>query len=122
MEQTINAILSRSASPPVIIIQGDHGPGSRLNWTSPEGSCLWERTSILNAYYLPGAGKEQLYPSITPVNSFRVILNAYFGAQLEQLPDRTYFTSHKLENQVIDITSERSSLLNCKETQVETPK
>lgn len=121
LERAINAILSRSATPPVIIIQGDHGPGSRLNWTSPGGSCLWERASILNAYYLPGAGKEQLYPSITPVNSFRIILNAYFGAQLEQLPDRAYFTSHKLENEMIDITSERQSMLNCNEIPVETP-
>jgi hypothetical protein len=54
-----------------------------------------------------------LYPSISPLNSFRVVLNAYFGADLPLLTDATYFTSHRLEDQVIDITAERSSRANC---------
>jgi hypothetical protein len=76
-------------------------------------TCLWERTPILNAYYLPGGEDRWLYPSISPVNSFRVVLNAYFGADLPFLPDATYFTSHDLERQAIDITAERSSRANC---------
>lgn len=113
MEQVIGAILENSASPPVIIIQGDHGPGSRLVWDAPGETCLWERTPILNAYYLPGEGARWLYPAISPVNSFRVVLNAYFGTELPLLPDSTYFTSHRLERQAIDITAERSSKANC---------
>jgi hypothetical protein len=112
LRQAISALLSRSKQPPVIILQGDHGPGGRLNWNSPDESCLWERSGILNAYYLPG-GTEQLYPSITPVNSFRVVLNAVFGTHLPLLPDRTYFTSHRLERQAIDITEQRDSKANC---------
>jgi hypothetical protein len=113
LERTIDTILRRSSRPPVIIIQGDHGPGGHLDWDSPERSCLWERTSILNAYYLPDGGARYLYPAITPVNSFITILNVYFGAGMELLPDDTYFTSHRLERQVIDITGERNSLDNC---------
>jgi hypothetical protein len=113
MEQVIDAILENSASPPVIVIQGDHGPGSRLDWHSPETTCLWERTSVLNAYYLPGGGDRWLYSSISPVNSFRVILNAYFDANLPLLDDATYFTSHRLEDQAIDITAQRSSRAYC---------
>lgn len=113
LEKTINAILARSSTPPIIILQGDHGPGGFLNWSSPEESCLWERTSILNAYFLPGDAGKQLYPTISPVNSFRVILNAYFGADLKLLPDQTYFTSHRLPRQIIDITDERQSTRNC---------
>ena len=113
MEHLIDAILGNSSSPPVIIIQGDHGPGSRLVWESPERTCLWERTPILNAYYLPGDWERFLYPSISPVNSFRVILNAYFGTDLPFLPDATYFTSHDPGQQAIDITRERSSRTNC---------
>ena len=113
LEQAIDSILAKSPTPPVIIIQGDHGPGSHLDWDSPANTCLWERTSILNAYYLPGDGKNMLYPSISPVNSFRVVLDAYFGAELPLLPDRTYFTSHRLEGQSIDITAERTSRKNC---------
>jgi hypothetical protein len=113
LAQAINTLLAKSPSPPVIIIQGDHGPGSHLDWDSSANTCLWERTSILNTYYLPGDARSLLYPSISPVNSFRVVLNAYFGAVLPLLPDYTYFTSHRLEGQSIDITADRSSRKNC---------
>jgi len=46
----------------------------------------------LNAYHLPeGVNGAGLYPSISPVNSFWVIFNRYFGQDLELLPDRSYF-------------------------------
>jgi hypothetical protein len=32
-----------------------------------------------------------LYPSISPVNSFRVIFDTYFGAKLGLLADKAYF-------------------------------
>jgi hypothetical protein len=113
LERTIRLILARSASPPVIVVQGDHGPGGSLDWESPANTCLWERTSILNAYYLPGVDTGQLSPSLSPVNTFRVILNAYFGAGLELLPDYTFFTSHRLPREVNDITGRRDSKENC---------
>jgi hypothetical protein len=115
VDQTIDAILARSKMPPVIIIQGDHGPGGFLDWGSPGRTCLWERSAILNAYYLPGGDPEDLYETISPVNSFRVVLNTYFGTNLEFLPDETYFTSHELPRQVIDITASRDSAQNCME-------
>jgi hypothetical protein len=113
LERTIGRILDRSSVPPVIVIQGDHGPGGSLDWGDIGKSCLWERTSILNAYYLPGEGKQHLYPSISPVNTFRVIFNTYFGAGLELLPDRTFYTSHRFPRQVTDITEQRESTENC---------
>jgi len=113
LEQAIDSILASSDEPPVIIIQGDHGAGSGLDWDSPDLTCLWERASILNAYYLAGEAPDQLYPSISPVNSFRVVLNTIFGTDLPLLPDRTYFTSHRLERQAIDITADRDSFANC---------
>jgi hypothetical protein len=30
-----------------------------------------------------------LHPRLSPVNSFRVVFNTYFGARLPLLPDRT---------------------------------
>lgn len=113
VEQVVNTILAESESPPVIILQGDHGPGSRLVWDAPAKTCLWERTPILNAYHLPGGADRWLYPSISPVNTFRVVLNAYFGANLPLLPDNTFFTSHRLDRVAIDISAERTSRLNC---------
>lgn len=111
--ETIDAIQADNERPAVILLQGDHGPGGLLDWDAPEESCLWERTGIFNAYYLPGKADAGLYSQISPVNSFRVVLNAYFDAGLGLLPDRSYFTSHRLDRTVIDITGRRSLQQNC---------
>jgi hypothetical protein len=94
---TINAIddiLENSIEPPIIVIQGDHGPGAYLKWGSIEDSNMMERMGILNAYYFPDQDYNMLYPSISPVNSFRVILNKYFGTEMVLLPDDHYFSSN----------------------------
>ncbi len=78
-------ILANSAVPPVIILQADHA------WPTDKDL----RMRILNAYYLPGAGKDLLYPQITPVNTFRVVLNAYFGGEYNLLPDESYYSLYE---------------------------
>lgn len=74
---TVDQILTKSEVPP-IIIQADHGHNSNR---------------ILSAYYLPGGGDDLLYPPITPVNNFRLILDYYFGTDLGLLEDRSYFVA-----------------------------
>ena len=93
LEDTITEILVKSDPLPIIILQSDHGPGAYLDWASPSLSDLEERTSILNAYHLPDGGIDALYPSISPVNSFRLIFNHYFDADFPLLEDRAYFSS-----------------------------
>ncbi len=73
-------IIRRSDVPPVIIIQGDHGIRDDIN------------LKVLNLIYLPG-GKDQLYPTMTPVNTFRVVLNTLFDAKVAILEDHSYFSS-----------------------------
>lgn len=80
----VDAIITKSKVPPVIIIMGDHGPFG--NQVTPS-----MRLSILNAYYVKDEAKKDLYESITPVNSFRVILNNYFGTNYPLLEDLSYF-------------------------------
>ena len=75
----VDTIIATSGTPPVIIIQGDHGP--------PETNFGPSRLAIFNAYYLPEEGDKNLYESITPVNSFRVILDHYFGTNYGLLDD-----------------------------------
>jgi hypothetical protein len=80
--EAVDAILANSATPPIIILQGDHGP-----WLQTKQKRMW----ILNAYYLPGQN-EKLYPSISPVNTFRLIFDSYFGGDYDMLPDTSYFS------------------------------
>lgn len=81
--EAVKEILANSKTPPIIVIQGDHGAFH----VTPE-----DRMKNLNAYYFPDGGSPQVYDSISPVNTFRVIFNRYFGANLPLLPDRHYFS------------------------------
>ena len=40
--------------------------------------------------YLPDARPRGLHPGISPVNTYRVVFDAYFGTDLGLLPDRSY--------------------------------
>jgi hypothetical protein len=82
MLKAVDTILANSDTPPIIVIQGDHGPWLQTND---------KRMRILNAYYLPGHN-DKLYPGITPVNTFRLIFDTYFGGKYDMLPDISYFS------------------------------
>lgn len=101
--KTVNTILTESETPPIIIIQGDHGPGAYLHWGSLEKTIPAERFGILNAYYFPDQVYARLYPSISPVNSFRVLLNQFFGAGYALLPDRHYYSSWSFPFDFIEV-------------------
>jgi hypothetical protein len=85
IQDLVREIIANSSTPPIIILQGDHGP---------TGLGHAARVSILNAYYLPGHENE-LYPTISPVNTFRVVLNSYFGQHLELLPDIGRYSTYQ---------------------------
>lgn len=76
---------------PIIIIQSDHGPNVELGDVIGKDNTWYnQRMRILNAYYFPGDKRRSLYPTITPVNSFRVLFNDYFQAKLPLLPDKVW--------------------------------
>jgi hypothetical protein len=100
----IDAILANTRRPAIIVLQGDHGPGSRTSFSSVDASCLHERFSILNAYYFPDNKYDNLTSDITPVNSFRVILNQYFGASLDLLENKHYYSAWLAPYRLIDVT------------------
>jgi Sulfatase len=111
MRRLIDGVLERSPSPPVIVVQGDEGPypdgteGRNYEWSRATPDILRTRSGILNAYYLPGEHSTSLYASISPVNSFRVVFNAYLGTRLPLLPDRTIrHGSHRRPFTFTDIT------------------
>jgi hypothetical protein len=90
----VDAIIASTDGDVIIVLQGDHGPGSRLNWEDPAGSDLFERMSILNAIRLPLDEPAGEIPStLSPVNTFRLIFNREFGGEYELLADRSYFST-----------------------------
>lgn len=106
----VETILAESEIPPIIIIQSDHG-SSLFKRSDPD----YRRNKLKNfsAFFLPplrssskasqdkqglpvrqadfaGQADDWLWEDITPVNTFRVIFNYYFGTDYEMLPDRSY--------------------------------
>lgn len=120
LRKLIDKILANAATPPIIILQGDHG--LRLTWWDTklpldnreelDDVCLRETFTNLNAIYLPGTeGPAAFYDSISPVNTFRLIFDNYFGSELGMVEDRTFYYTEtgELEN---DISLEITGLQN----------
>ena len=82
MLEAVDTILADSKTPPIIVIQGDHGP-----WLQPKFKRFWNFTAI----YFPGH-KDVLYSTISPVNIFRLVFDTYFGGKYDKLKDVSYFS------------------------------
>ncbi len=112
LEDVVRRILARSPRPPVIILQADHGLREKITWGDSARSQLQERHAIFYAVHLPPplrrdmtqlssigivsqagiSSAPQLYDSISPVNTFRVVLSRYFDTTMTLLPDRSYYS------------------------------
>lgn len=84
IEVIVANILDHTETPAIIIIQGDHG--------IPRFADPGDDVSIINTYYLPDRPAYSLYAEISPVNSFRLILDSYFGYELGLLEDVSYYS------------------------------
>jgi hypothetical protein len=98
-QQAIEEILDKSPEPPIIIVQSDHGA-----CFGPYEQNLADRMAILNAYHFPNQAYEDLYPTITPVNTFRIVLNRFFGMDYDLLDDRSYYSSSESPYDFVDVT------------------
>ncbi len=95
VEEIVETILARSETQPIIVLQSDHGSIIGFNWKQPEKQGVLDRAAILNAYYLPEDCRPSIYPTITPVNTFRVIFDCLFETSFGQLKDITYVDDAK---------------------------
>lgn len=76
----IQQILKNAEQQPIIILQGDHGFFDKKY-----------ATSNLLALHLPGNEGEDLDHHMTLINVFPFIFNHYFNANVEYLPDLSYY-------------------------------
>jgi hypothetical protein len=95
--RTIDRIIAASKKPVVIIVQSDHGDDKFLKWDAPDALGVSLRSTTFNAMYFSDGNYQSLYPTISTVNTFRVIFNHWFGASYPMLPDRVFFHKHPLE-------------------------
>ncbi|MHB0977176.1 MAG: sulfatase-like hydrolase/transferase [Candidatus Aquicultorales bacterium] len=102
--EIIEGILEGSERPPIIVIQGDHGSAFSGSFAKPTPELLKERMRIFNAVYLPDGAKGVLYEGITPVNTFRVLFNAYLGTDFKLLDDSSYFSTYEKPYRFKDVT------------------
>lgn len=82
----LDSIFEKSEVEPIIIIQSDTGP--------KEVSTV-QRMRILNAIYFPEYNMDDFWASISPINTFRVLMNTYFDGEFEQLEDASYFSTYE---------------------------
>jgi hypothetical protein len=94
----VDTIINSSPVKPIIIIQSDEGPYPNryrddekfFRWRSATKTELRQKMGILNALYLPNVGDSLLYPTMTPINTFRHIFNNYFHTNLPFFADKSY--------------------------------
>jgi hypothetical protein len=75
----------------VILIHGDHGPGSELLWE--EGANYSERMGVLLALRAPEAATSRLYDGMTLINVFPAIFGGVFGVEVPRQPDRVFWST-----------------------------
>jgi hypothetical protein len=90
LEKMISASVLKTGRERVVVIEGDHGHGYH---DKPALSEI--EFSNLNAYFFSDKNYQALYPTISPVNTFRIILNKYFCENLPLLKDSSFFMLQK---------------------------
>ncbi len=89
------------AEQPIIILESDEGPypdrynrdQNGFDWATATPEELETKYGVLTAMYLPGdapAGAPSMYPDMTLINTFPIVLDRYFDAGIPLLPDRSY--------------------------------
>ncbi len=99
--EMIDKILTKNKKA-IIILQSDEGPHpiksplkEENDWKNADQTALREKFRILNAFYLPDVDNSRLSPTLSPINTFRLVFNLYFKAGFELLPQKTFIFEDK---------------------------
>ncbi len=78
----------------IIIVQGDHGTNSQNQDNTPistwSKSQFTESFGIINALRISNHCQSNLYPPISPVNTFRLIFSCLAGKPIDLLEDKSF--------------------------------
>lgn len=108
---------------PIIIVGSDEGPypdrylrdQQGFDWATATDEELVTKYGVLLAMYLPGeppADTPEPYPDMSVINTFPIVLDRYFGADIPLLPDTSYTSrSWRRPYDLTDVT-ERLRLLS----------
>jgi hypothetical protein len=103
MLEVVDAILTRSTTPPIIVVMGDHGVFGATFDQDEARRATAARLAILNAYLVPEELRASLTPSISPVNSFRLVLSGLTGRQPSLLEDRSFYYEDKRPGPFVEV-------------------
>jgi hypothetical protein len=107
LEDSLRSVLSAPGPAPLIILVSDHGSDATAIGQGSSGfSYPRERMSNLTAIHLGDCPAEELYPSVTPVNIFRIVLRACFGGDVELLEDRVFLSAYGSPFELSDVTEQ----------------
>jgi hypothetical protein len=96
--------VARSSVPPIVVVQGDHGVFGATFETDQSRRATAARLAILNAYLVPDQMRRELYTSISPVNSFRVILSGLAGQDPALLDDRFFYYEDERPGPFVEVS------------------
>jgi len=100
IQEVVDLIMAKSDRKAIIIIQSDEGPnatrqempGDDYTFKGVTEDTIRKRTEIQYAMYLPDQDYTKLYQTITPVNTYRIILNKVLNLNYPLLEDQTLIT------------------------------
>lgn len=100
---------------PIIVLTTDEGPNpdgmpivkGDIAWSRATDAQLDQKFSIFAAYYLPGSDEPGPAPTMSSVNAWRFVLNRYFDAGFDLLPDRSFIHQDKSHPYVLTDVTDR---------------
>jgi len=92
--EVVNALLTLSTQPPIIILQSDHG--ALIDYVGNDVN-KYEKIANFSAFFFPGQDYSRLYSTFTPVNIFRTVFNQFFGGNFELLEDQSYYDAEAVQ-------------------------
>lgn len=91
IQELVTYIQQNNRKNTIIVVEGDHG------YRTSDGDKAGYTFKNMNALYFPDKNYSLLYDSLSPVNTFRIILNKYFKAGLPILKDSSTLVTQQKE-------------------------